>query len=433
MARIFANNLSNKKIKLLFSIFAFVSNFFAISLTYLCFSQLTASNSDAIYELISRDSLESINRRSHIDMKKSGSFSWEEVFGFYKLSNQHKHPSKEYTFLSTYSVTTIDKAGNNFNIAFNDAKYPASSLLLPSVAYYSEEYEDDNWRYLMFDQIDLFRYKKISRDWSTATNKDGYSFCYLSYPIADSIIEKNGYASYDDLIGRNVNITNDNGLSVELTIVNIIVEKGCANQIIEMNGNFFVSFNKQIFNSGYSKIATEFRSSTINIREYFNQCYLPFWETDINLNSYKMNNLSIIFNDSINRINNLIPLMLSNQAFVNIELFILFLIIALFFYGCFAIFYWLFFVRLKPRLMDETISLPTYYIHAIFPMTPLVLIHLILSIITSRHFYSYQGLSLFNFYGSSFTSTFAFAALIICVIYVIKALNMKKREEISTL
>jgi len=395
--------MKNKIVKLInqpfikSSLLAMFLQLFALSFFYASGTFMIASEKDAIYELISQESRASENDRSHLEFHKENSFDWNGISSFFSSSANHRHTYKLSTFISTYALTTMNSENSKFKMIADDQDFYSSSLTLPSVGYYNDTDDETNSRYLMFNTVELYRYKYIPNDWKNVSNSDGYSFCYLSHALADEILSSGDLTSYDDLIGKNVTIKVNDTIDVTLTISNIIMSEGAGKQIDDLYGNYFISYNPDIVRNGYTKMCTEFRSSIINIRDYFEHCYKPFWEDGCSLHSIKILNNEIVVNDYVNKVNSILDDELDGLKYSNDTSFYIFFSFAL----AFLILSLLALLYSQKYFKSFDVTVIKKRIHmAFFVTSPFILINSFLTIYTCGLNVPYFRLLVFNYFGS---------------------------------
>lgn len=430
-----ANN-TGKTIKNFFWISYFcMAIIYALSLTlsYVSGTYSFISQKDAIYELLSRDARTSSNNRSHVEYHRTGSFTWNDLSNFYIRSSTQTHSLKTYTYLATYALTSKNDSEERFDINLDDSVFNSNSITLPYVAYFNDKLEPDDERYLMFNSIDLYRYKHIENDWKNVTINDGYSFIYLSYSLADEILAAKGYSSYDQLIGKDVIIKNGSSLNKTLTVVNIIVNKGSAKQIVDLTGNFFISYNPDIIRSGYTRFCSEFRSSVINIRDYFSYCYLNTWQNGDYIKSIKMINGDPVKNNEIDAINFLIAQTIDGENYSNEFLFYLFFFLSLLLY-CVTLFIivLIMIVGYEGQRIGSSKLLRLYA----YSVVPFVLTNAILCLLTGSLSSSLSYILFFNFFGSKFSVISALLILLVLMVFnsinnfLIDCINREKESQI---
>lgn len=387
---------------------------FAMMFAYASGTYSVSAEKDTIYELLSRDARASSNTRSHVEYHRSGSFTWEEIGPFYQRSATQTHPIKTYTYLATYALTSKNAAGEHFNVQLDDSVFGSNAITLPSVGYYNETVTPEDERYLMFNSIDLYRYKFIETDWRNVSNPDGYSFIFLSYTLADEMMAAKGYTSYDQLLGKNVTVKNGSGLNETLTIVNVITKKGGAKQIIDITGNFFISYNADIVRGGYTRFCSEFRSSVINIRDYFDYCYVKTWENADRLKSFNMVNGVPTENARILYVNNLMTQTINGINYADEFMFYLFLFLSMASFGLTLFFTF----RIISASYDGAKTSAGKLLRFVaYSATPFALVNAVLSIVTHGLSPSFSTLLFFNFFGSKFAVISVFVLLFVFIIF----------------
>lgn len=387
---------------------------FSMLLAYTGGTYSVTSEKDAVYELLSRDARNSSNDRSHVEYHRAGSFMWDDIAPLYQRSSSQTHPIKTYTYLATYALTSQNISGDFFDVQLDGSVFNSNAITLPSVGYYNETVTAENERYLMFNSIDLYRYKYIEADWRNVSNPDGHSFCFLSYSLADQMLSAKGYTSYDQLLGKDVVVQNGSGLNETLTITNVIAKKGGAKQIVDMTGNFFLSYNVDIVRSGYTRFCTEFRSSVINIRDYFDYCYLQTWENGDQLKSFKITDGILRENESFRIANTLITQTINGIYYSDEFMFYLFWFLALISYGVTLFFA---FYVINASYNHSKTSVRKLLRFVAYAAIPFALVNVVLSVVTHGLSPSYSSLLFFNFFGSKLAVISVFVLLFVFIVF----------------
>lgn len=387
---------------------------FSMLLAYTGGTYSVTSEKDAVYELLSRDARGSSNTRSHVEYHRSGSFMWDDITPFYQRSSSQTHPIKTYTYLATYALTSRNSNGDFFDVQLDDMVFDSNAITLPSVGYFNETITAENDRYLMFNSIDLYRYKFIEADWRNVSNPDGHSFCFLSYSLADEMLAAKGYTSYDQLLGKDVVVQNGSGLNETLTITNVVAKKGGAKQIVDMTGNFFLSYNIDIVRGGYTRFCTEFRSSVINIRDYFDNCYMRTWENGDQLKSFEIIDGIIQENEDFRLINNLMTQTINGIYYSDEFMFYLFWFLAVISYGI-TLFFTFYVINASYDISRTSAKKLLRFVA--YVTIPFAFVNAVLSVVTHGLSPSYSSLLFFNFFGSKFSVISVFVLLFIFIVF----------------